>query len=134
LRRNAEIPDHPSVYPDSLQVVDPSAADRVLPARIQLDELDRCVVFLEKERALQTGLCVPLKHLSAFKRNHAIVKLMRRQVLRDDPCLPLEHLPRAEVTNDLLGRFEEPDRRKARVAGQPGDLLHDRTSQLDLVG
>jgi hypothetical protein len=59
---------------------------------------------------------------------------MRHEVVRDNPGLPLECLPRGEITNDLLGRFEEPDRRKAGATGQLWELLHDRASQPDLVG
>jgi hypothetical protein len=58
---------------------------------------------------------------------------MRLEVVRDDPGLPLECLPRGEITNDLRGRFEEPERRKAGVTGQLRELLHDRASQPDLI-
>jgi hypothetical protein len=134
LSGNAEVPDHPGVDPDVVKVVDPPTADRVLPARIQLDELDRRIVFLEKERALQSWPCVPLEHLSAIERNHAIVEPMGREVVHDHPSLPLERLPCAEIMNDPLRWFEEPDFRKAGVTGQLWELQHDRTSQPDLIG
>jgi hypothetical protein len=118
LGRNTEVPDHPSIDPDIVQDFDPSAQDCILPAAILLDERDRGIELLEKQRTLHPRPQVPLVNLSAIERNHAVVEPALREIVHDDPCLPLERLPGAEITNQLLGRLEESDRREADITRQ----------------